>query len=184
VIPHPFDTSTVQSLLTASFIISPNSSLPGSSQVTSFLGGIEQWAVYACLLGLIAGGGIRRESTPSRRRIRSLAGRRDAADRLRPAGARYRERLRSAVGRNSGAGSAVTDEFRRNRRRRSAWRWKLRGPRGRSARHPHRVPVEQLLHRGRLARRFETPPEVVQHERHSILQTAPESRQFSGRVYT
>ena len=29
---------------------------PGSSQVTSFLGGIEQWAVYACLLGLIMGG--------------------------------------------------------------------------------------------------------------------------------
>ena len=36
--------------------ISPNSSLPGSSQVSSFLGGIEQWAIYACLLGLIIGG--------------------------------------------------------------------------------------------------------------------------------
>ena len=36
--------------------ISPNSSLPGSSQVSSFLGGIEQWAIYACLLGLIVGG--------------------------------------------------------------------------------------------------------------------------------
>jgi hypothetical protein len=36
--------------------VSPNNSLPGSSQVSSFLGGIEQWAVYACLLGLIVGG--------------------------------------------------------------------------------------------------------------------------------
>jgi hypothetical protein len=36
--------------------ISPNSSLPGSSQVSSFLGGVEQWAIYACLLGLIIGG--------------------------------------------------------------------------------------------------------------------------------
>ena len=36
--------------------ISPNNSLPGSSQVSSFLGGVEQWAVYACLLGLIVGG--------------------------------------------------------------------------------------------------------------------------------
>jgi hypothetical protein len=40
----------------ASFNVSPNSSLPGSSQVSSFLGGIEQWAIYACLLGLIIGG--------------------------------------------------------------------------------------------------------------------------------
>jgi hypothetical protein len=36
--------------------ISPNNSLPGSSEVSSLLGGIEQWAVYACLLGLIVGG--------------------------------------------------------------------------------------------------------------------------------
>ena len=43
-------------IIGANFNISPNSSLPGSSQVTSFLGGIEQWAVYACLLGLIIGG--------------------------------------------------------------------------------------------------------------------------------
>ena len=43
-------------IIGASFNISPNNSLPGSSQVTSFLGGIEQWAVYACLLGLIVGG--------------------------------------------------------------------------------------------------------------------------------
>ncbi len=43
-------------IIGANFNISPNSSLPGSSQVTSFLGGIEQWAVYACLLGLIVGG--------------------------------------------------------------------------------------------------------------------------------
>ncbi len=43
-------------MIGASFNISPNNSLPGSSQVTSFLGGIEQWAVYACLLGLIVGG--------------------------------------------------------------------------------------------------------------------------------
>ncbi len=40
----------------ASLNVSPNSSLPGSSQVSSFLGGIEQWAIYACLLGLIVGG--------------------------------------------------------------------------------------------------------------------------------
>jgi hypothetical protein len=56
VIPHPLATRLVASLLGASFNISPNSSLPGSSQVTTFLGGIEQWAVYACLLGLIIGG--------------------------------------------------------------------------------------------------------------------------------
>ena len=43
-------------IIGANFNISPNNSLPGSSQVTSFLGGIEQWAVYACLLGLIVGG--------------------------------------------------------------------------------------------------------------------------------
>lgn len=56
VIPHPLGIRLVASVLGASFNISPNSSLPGSSQVTSFLGGIEQWAVYACLLGLIIGG--------------------------------------------------------------------------------------------------------------------------------
>jgi hypothetical protein len=56
VIPHPLGTRLVASVLGASFNITPNSSLPGSSQVTSFLGGIEQWAVYACLLGLIIGG--------------------------------------------------------------------------------------------------------------------------------
>ncbi len=55
-IPHPLGIRLVASVLGASFNISPNSSLPGSSQVTSFLGGIEQWAVYACLLGLIIGG--------------------------------------------------------------------------------------------------------------------------------
>jgi hypothetical protein len=55
-IPPPFVSNPVSPLLTASFKIAPNSSLPGSSQVTSFLGGIEQWAVYACLLGLIVGG--------------------------------------------------------------------------------------------------------------------------------
>jgi hypothetical protein len=43
-------------LIASTFNISPNNSLPGSSQVTSFLGGLEQWAVYACLLGLIVGG--------------------------------------------------------------------------------------------------------------------------------
>ena len=43
-------------IIGANFNISPNNLLPGSSQVTSFLGGIEQWAVYACLLGLIVGG--------------------------------------------------------------------------------------------------------------------------------
>jgi hypothetical protein len=56
VIPQSFATRLVPFPLAASFNISPNSSLPGSSQVTSFLGGIEQWAVYACLLGLIIGG--------------------------------------------------------------------------------------------------------------------------------
>lgn len=55
-IPHSFGSRSVTSLLGANFTITPNSSLPGSSQVTSFLGGIEQWAVYACLLGLIIGG--------------------------------------------------------------------------------------------------------------------------------
>jgi hypothetical protein len=55
-IPQPFATRIGSLLFAASFNISPNSSLPGSSQVTSFLGGIEQWAVYACLLGLIIGG--------------------------------------------------------------------------------------------------------------------------------
>ena len=55
-IPQPFVSNPASPLLAASFNITPNSSLPGSSQVTSFLGGIEQWAVYACLLGLIVGG--------------------------------------------------------------------------------------------------------------------------------
>ena len=43
-------------IIGARFNISPNNSVPGSSQISSFLGGIEQWAVYACLLGLIVGG--------------------------------------------------------------------------------------------------------------------------------
>ena len=55
-IPQPLGTKSAAELLGASFNISPNNSLPGSSQVSSFLGGIEQWAVYACLLGLIVGG--------------------------------------------------------------------------------------------------------------------------------
>ena len=56
-IPHLFATAVAASpLLAANFDITPNNSLPGSSQVTSFLGGIEQWAIYACLLGLIIGG--------------------------------------------------------------------------------------------------------------------------------
>ena len=55
-IPPLFVSHLAAPLLAASFNITPNSSLPGSSQVTSFLGGIEQWAVYACLLGLIVGG--------------------------------------------------------------------------------------------------------------------------------
>ncbi|MHB1891452.1 MAG: hypothetical protein ACYCUF_11305 [Acidimicrobiales bacterium] len=46
----------VPEIIGAGFNISPNNSLPGSSQVTSFIGGIEQWALYACLLGLIVGG--------------------------------------------------------------------------------------------------------------------------------
>ena len=53
---HLFVPPLASPLLAASFNITPNSSLPGSSQVTSFLGGIEQWAVYACLLGMIVGG--------------------------------------------------------------------------------------------------------------------------------
>ena len=55
-IPHPLGTHLIAQILGASFNITPNNSLPGSPQVTSFLGGIEQWAVYACLLGLIIGG--------------------------------------------------------------------------------------------------------------------------------
>ena len=55
-IPHPLGTHLIAPILGASFNITPNNSLPGSPQVTSFLGGIEQWAVYACLLGLIIGG--------------------------------------------------------------------------------------------------------------------------------
>ena len=42
--PHLFVPNLASPLLAASFNITPNSSLPGSSQVTSFLGGIEQWA--------------------------------------------------------------------------------------------------------------------------------------------
>ena len=56
VILQALGTRVVVSLEAASFNITPNNSLPGSSQVTSFLGGSEQWAVYACLLGLIVGG--------------------------------------------------------------------------------------------------------------------------------
>ena len=55
VILQPLGTFTAL-LVATSFNITPNNSLPGSSQVTSFLGGLEQWAVYACLLGLIVGG--------------------------------------------------------------------------------------------------------------------------------
>ena len=55
-IPQPLGTKSAAELIGASFNISPNNSLPGSSQISSFLGGIEQWAVYACLLGLIVGG--------------------------------------------------------------------------------------------------------------------------------
>ncbi len=56
-IPQPLgSTRAVAEFIGASFNISPNNSLPGSSQISSFLGGIEQWAVYACLLGLIVGG--------------------------------------------------------------------------------------------------------------------------------
>jgi hypothetical protein len=56
VIPLLLGTRVVVVADGASFNVSPNSSLPGSSQVSSFLGGIEQWAIYACLLGLIIGG--------------------------------------------------------------------------------------------------------------------------------
>ncbi len=55
-IPHSLGTTLAAQLVGADFNISPNSTLPGSSQVSSFLGGIEQWAIYACLLGLIIGG--------------------------------------------------------------------------------------------------------------------------------
>jgi hypothetical protein len=48
-IPQLIAPNLASPLVPASFNITPNSSLPGSSQVTSFLGGIEQWAVYACL---------------------------------------------------------------------------------------------------------------------------------------
>jgi hypothetical protein len=56
VIPQLLGTRPAAIASGASFNISPNSSLPGSSQVSSFLGGIEPWAIYACLLGLIVGG--------------------------------------------------------------------------------------------------------------------------------
>ncbi len=55
-IPQQLGTSISVLAGGAGLNISPNSSLPGSSQVSSFLGGIEQWAIYACLLGLIVGG--------------------------------------------------------------------------------------------------------------------------------
>lgn len=55
-IPQPLATKLGAALASVSINISPNNSLPGSSQVSSFLGGVEQWAVYACLLGLIVGG--------------------------------------------------------------------------------------------------------------------------------
>lgn len=55
-IPQPLGTKSTAELIGANFNISPNNTLPGSSQISSFLGGIEQWAVYACLLGLIVGG--------------------------------------------------------------------------------------------------------------------------------
>ena len=53
---QPLGTKAGALLASVTINISPNNSLPGSSQVSSFLGGIEQWAVYACLLGLIVGG--------------------------------------------------------------------------------------------------------------------------------
>lgn len=53
---QPLGTTFAALLVAPNFNITPNNSLPGSSQVTSFLGGLEQWAVYACLLGLIIGG--------------------------------------------------------------------------------------------------------------------------------
>ena len=53
---QPLATKAGALLASVTINISPNNSLPGSSQVSSFLGGIEQWAVYACLLGLIVGG--------------------------------------------------------------------------------------------------------------------------------
>lgn len=55
-IPQPLTTRVGAVLAGVGINISPNNTLPGSSQVSSFLGGIEQWAVYACLLGLIVGG--------------------------------------------------------------------------------------------------------------------------------
>jgi hypothetical protein len=81
-------------------------------------------------MGRAVGGGIQRGSTPSGRRIRPLARRRDAADRRPAARAGDRERLRSAAGRFTGAGSAAAEELRRSRRRRSARRWRPRGPGG------------------------------------------------------
>ena len=53
---QPLGTKAGALLASVTINIAPNNSLPGSSQVSSFLGGIEQWAVYACLLGLIVGG--------------------------------------------------------------------------------------------------------------------------------
>jgi hypothetical protein len=55
-VPQSIVSNLDSPVLAASFNITPNNTLPGSSQVTSYLGGIEQWAVYACLLGLIIGG--------------------------------------------------------------------------------------------------------------------------------
>jgi hypothetical protein len=56
VLPQLLTSKGIDLLLGVDLNVSPNDSLPGSSQVSSFLGGIEQWAVYACLLGLIVGG--------------------------------------------------------------------------------------------------------------------------------
>ena len=55
-LPQLLTSKGIDLLLGVDLNVSPNDSLPGSSQVSSFLGGIEQWAVYACLLGLIVGG--------------------------------------------------------------------------------------------------------------------------------
>ena len=53
-------------------------------------------------------------------------------------------------------------------------------PRVRGARRPCPVPVDQLLSRGRLVSRFETPLGVVRHERSFVFQTAPERGRAPG----
>lgn len=83
-IPQVLDLRVGVLLAGANLNVSPNSSLPGSSQVSSFLGGIEQWAVYACLLGLIIGGAslwwgvqngsINRSSVSQHKILAALAG--------------------------------------------------------------------------------------------------------------